>query len=47
MAVCMFLAKWQGPYEVVDGVGELNYRVRQPGRRKSTQLYHMNLLKKW
>ena len=46
-AECKFLAKWQGPYEVVDRVGEVNYRVRQPGRRKPTQLYHINLLKQW
>ena len=41
------LAKWQGPYEVVEQVGPVNYRVRQPGRRKPTQLYHVNLLKQW
>ena len=41
------MARWQGPYEVVDRVGEVNYRVRQPGRRKPTQLYHINLLKQW
>ena len=41
------MAKWQGPYEVVDRVGEVNYQVRQPGRRKPTQLYHINLLKQW
>ena len=46
-AECKFLAKWQEPYEVVDRVGEVNYRVRQPGRRKPTQLYHVNLLKQW
>ena len=46
-AECRFLAKWQGPYEVVERVGEVNYRVRQPGRRKPTQLYHINLLKQW
>ena len=28
-------------------MGEVNYRVRQPGRRKPTQLYHVNLLKQW
>ena len=44
---CKFLAKWQGPYEVVEAVGPVNYRVRQPGRRKPTQLYHINLLKQW
>ena len=42
-----FLAKWQGPYEVVKRVGEVNYRVRQPRRRKPTQLYHINILKQW
>ena len=46
-AECKFLAKWQGPYEVVERVGEVNYRVRQPGRRKPTQLYHVNILKQW
>ena len=46
-AECKFLAKWQGPYEVVERVGEVNYRVRQPGRRKPTQLYHINILKQW
>ena len=40
-------AKWQGPYEVVEREGEVNYRVRQPGRRKPTQLYHVNILKQW
>ena len=46
-AECKFLAKWQGPYEVVDRVREVNYRVQQPGRCKPTQLYHINLLKQW
>ena len=46
-AECKFLAKWQGPYEVVERVGEVNYRVRQPGRRKPTQVYHINILKQW
>lgn len=44
---CKFLATWQGPYEIIERVGEVNYRVRQPGRRKSEQTYHVNLLKKW
>ena len=41
------MAKWQGPYEVVDRVGEVIYWVWQLGRRKSTQLYHVNLHKQW
>jgi hypothetical protein len=28
---CKFLAKWQGPYEVIEAVGPVNYKVRQPG----------------
>ena len=42
-----FLAKWQGPYEVVERLSDVNYRVRQPGRRKPTQIYHVNILKQW
>ncbi len=46
-AACKFLAKWQGPYIITEKVGPVTYRVRQPGRRKETQLYHINLLKRW
>ncbi|KAF0031948.1 hypothetical protein F2P81_016503 [Scophthalmus maximus] len=46
-AECKFLAKSHGPYEVVEKVGGVNYKVRQPGQRKSCQIYHINLLKKW
>ena len=46
-AECKFLAKWQGPYEVIDRVGDVNYRVRQPWRRKTIQVYNINLLKQW
>ncbi|XP_075779191.1 uncharacterized protein LOC142827431 [Pelodiscus sinensis] len=41
------LAAWQGPYEVVRKVGDVNYEVRLTGRRRATQIYHVNLLKKW
>lgn len=44
---CKFLATWQGPFEVIKKVGEVNYKVHQPGKRKSEQIYHINLLKKW
>ncbi|XP_073785929.1 uncharacterized protein [Danio rerio] len=42
-----FLASWKGPYTVVERVRSVNYRVRQPGRRREEQLYHINLMKKW
>ncbi|KAL0199491.1 hypothetical protein M9458_008031, partial [Cirrhinus mrigala] len=44
---CKFLATWQGPFTVLEKVGPVTYRVRQPGRRRAEQLYHINLLKKW
>ncbi|XP_063070441.1 uncharacterized protein LOC134461440 [Engraulis encrasicolus] len=44
---CKFLATWQGPYEVIERIGEVNYKVRQPDKRKTEQIYHINLLKKW
>ncbi|XP_061119601.1 uncharacterized protein LOC133142388 [Conger conger] len=44
---CKFLARWHGPYEVVERTGPVNYRVRQPGRRHRLQIYHVNLMKRW
>ncbi|KAL1251468.1 hypothetical protein QQF64_019264 [Cirrhinus molitorella] len=46
-AACKFLATWQGPYTILEKIGPVNYRLRQTGRRRETQLYHVNLLKKW
>uniref|UniRef100_A0A9J8B9T8 ribonuclease H n=1 Tax=Cyprinus carpio carpio TaxID=630221 RepID=A0A9J8B9T8_CYPCA len=46
-SACKFLARWQGPYTVTERVGPVTYKVRQPGRRKEEQLYHINLLKRW
>ena len=43
---CKFLATWQGTYKVIEKVGEVNYKIRQPGKRKAEQIYHVNLLKK-
>jgi hypothetical protein len=41
-----FLAMWHGPYDIVERVDDVNCKVRQPGRKKTLQLYHVNLLKK-
>lgn len=38
---------WQGPYEVIEAVGPVNYKISQPDRRKTEQIYHINLLKPW
>ena len=36
---CKFLAKWHRPYEVVERVGPVNYKVRQP----VTAPWHANI----
>uniref|UniRef100_A0A8C5MX72 Integrase catalytic domain-containing protein n=1 Tax=Leptobrachium leishanense TaxID=445787 RepID=A0A8C5MX72_9ANUR len=41
------LAQWQGPYEILDKVSPVNYRVSQPNRRKKEAILHINLLKRW
>ncbi|KAI2658233.1 Transposon Ty3-G Gag-Pol polyprotein [Labeo rohita] len=46
-SACKFLATWQGPYTVIERIGPVTYRLRQPGRRREEQLYHVNLLKRW
>lgn len=46
-AACKFLATLQGPDTLLEKIGPVTYRVRQPERRRAEQLYHINLLKKW
>ncbi|XP_061882687.1 uncharacterized protein LOC133633904 [Entelurus aequoreus] len=41
------LAEWQGPFVVSRKVGDLDYEVRRCGRGLATQIYHINLLKRW
>ena len=38
-------AKYSGPYKAVKKISVTNYLVRTPGRRKETQVCHMNMLK--
>lgn len=40
-----FQAKYTGPYTVIEKITDLNYFIATPGRRKSKQLCHVNLLK--
>ncbi|KAI2646018.1 Retrovirus-related Pol polyprotein [Labeo rohita] len=46
-SACKFLATWQGPYTITERIGPVTYRLRQPGRRREEQIYHINLLKRW
>ena len=41
------LAKWQGPYEVVQNMGPATYEIDLLGRRKPRQTFHVYLLKEW
>ena len=41
------LAQWQGPYEVLEKLSPVNYKISQPGRRKKEAIFHINLLKPW
>ena len=38
-------AKYSGPYKVVKKISDTNYLVKTPGRRKKTQVCHINMLK--
>ncbi|KAJ1154988.1 hypothetical protein NDU88_007726 [Pleurodeles waltl] len=41
------LARWQGPYRVVRAVSPVTYLIEINANPKKTQIYHVNLLKKW
>ena len=41
------LAKWQGPYRVIRRVGEVNYELSMPDKRRRKAIFHVNMLKKW
>lgn len=41
------LARWQGPYMVNRRVGEVDYEIFTPDKRKEAKIYHVNLLKPW
>ena len=40
-----FQARYAGPFTVKEKVTDVNYLISTPGRRKATQLYHVNLLR--
>ena len=42
-----FESKWQGPYTIVRKIGEVDYEIHMPDKRKSKRILHANLIKKW
>ncbi len=41
------LAKWQGPFEVIQKLGSTTYEIALPGQIRSKRILHINLLKEW
>lgn len=46
-ASCKFLAHWQAPCTILERVGPVNYHLHQLGKSTDSQLYHINLVKRW
>ena len=40
------LAKWKGPYKIIEKVGEVNYKVATPDSPKKKRIMHVNMLRK-
>ena len=38
------LARWQGPYQILQQVGKVNYQVYMHDRRKRKRIFHVNML---
>jgi len=41
----MLLAQWQGPYEVVKHIGEVDYLINMHDKRRKRKVFHVNMLK--
>ena len=41
------LAHWQGPYRITCKLGPVTYELEMPGKHKTRQAFHINLLKEW
>jgi len=40
------LAKWKGPYKIIEQVGEVNYKIATSDSPKKTRIMHVNMLRK-
>ena len=38
---------WDGPYEILEKLSPLNYKIKPPGGSRRSQVLHVNMLKKW
>ncbi len=38
---------WEGPYDIVEKFGDVNYRINKRPHKKSGKMVHINTLKKY
>ena len=38
---------WDGPYEILEKISDLNYKIKTPGGSRRSKVLHVNMLKKW
>ncbi len=43
---CKLTDLWEGPYEVLERVGQVNYRICKVGSKKQCKVVHVNCIKK-
>ena len=41
------LARWQGPYQILQQVGKVNYQVDMHDRKKRKRVFHINMLREF
>lgn len=41
------MAQWQGPYQIVKAVCQVNYMVDMQDKRERYRTFHVNMLHKW
>ena len=39
--------EWSGPYKITREITPVDFEVNTPGKRTSSKIYHVNLLRKW
>ena len=42
-----WIAQWQGPYQVIKKIGNVNYQINMHDRQKRKRIFHVNMLRPW
>ncbi len=43
--LCKLSDSWEGPFEVIGKVGVVNYRISKSGKKRHSEVVHVNCLK--